>query len=161
MSAKVQSGECNRKGGGALRGPVRPQALSSHFFPNSHLIGALQWCRSYSAVSSTSTNSEREVRCLTGGRLVDHVHTSQSHSHSGGRRRAAYRSAHGGDGRLWRGENDVHRSHHRDARGRSLTCTSESHSCRTRAHPAHGARTCGCLLARSVTTAERGDAAGF
>jgi hypothetical protein len=25
MSAKVQSGDCNRKGGGALRGPVRPK----------------------------------------------------------------------------------------------------------------------------------------
>jgi len=25
MSAKVQSGDCNRKGGGTLRGPVRPK----------------------------------------------------------------------------------------------------------------------------------------
>jgi hypothetical protein len=37
MSAKVQSGECNRKGGGALRGPVHPK-LYSHLFPShSHL----------------------------------------------------------------------------------------------------------------------------
>jgi hypothetical protein len=28
MSAKVQSGECNRKGGGALRGPVHPKLYS-------------------------------------------------------------------------------------------------------------------------------------